>query len=67
MTINIRIRNAGIAGGIIWLLLILSLASGYVMNLYSIFHTADGPLTGKFILRIIGIFAFPLGGILGWF
>jgi hypothetical protein len=24
-------------------------------------------ITGEFILRIIGIFAFPLGGIMGYF
>ena len=43
-----------IAGVIGWLINIAKLVGG------------DMVITGEFILRIIGIFAFPLGGIMGY-
>jgi hypothetical protein len=39
---------------------------GWIMNIMTIWNTYDLPLTGKFVLRIIGIFVFPIGGILGY-
>lgn len=46
--------------------IILGLAAGWVMNIITIFNTADAPLTGVFILRCIGVVMAPLGGVLGW-
>jgi hypothetical protein len=43
-----------IAGVIGWFINIAKLVGG------------DMVITGEFILRIIGIFAFPLGGIMGY-
>ena len=38
---------------------------GWIANLVKIFLT-DDILTGEFVLRIIGVFAVPLGAILGF-
>jgi hypothetical protein len=40
---------------------------GWIMNLVTIFNTAHVELTGMFILRIVGIFVAPIGGVLGYF
>ncbi len=42
------------------------LAVGWVFNLMNIWHSIDAPMTAKFILRCIGVFVFPVGGILGY-
>jgi len=39
---------------------------GWVMNIIDIIHSSGGPFTVLLVLRIVGIFAFPLGAILGW-
>lgn len=39
---------------------------GWIMNIMTIWNTYDLPLTGKFVLRIIGVFVFPIGGVLGY-
>ena len=44
----------------------VALAVGWVMNIMTIWHTMDAPLTAKLILRCIGVFVFPIGGILGY-
>ena len=51
---------------IVWLAAIIVLITGWVMNVISIFHTAEAPMTGVFILRCIGVVVPPIGGILGW-
>ncbi len=45
---------------------IATLAIGWIFNVVSIWHSIDNPITAKFILRCIGIFVFPIGGILGY-
>ncbi len=54
------------AGGVL-LTIITALLIGWVMNIIEIVDTVDAELTGMFILRCIGVFFAPLGGILGWF
>ena len=54
------------AGGVL-LTIITALLIGWVMNIIEIANTVDAELTGMFILRCIGVFVAPLGGILGWF
>ncbi len=39
---------------------------GYIFNIVELVAIASDPITGMFILRIVGIFFFPLGCILGW-
>ena len=52
---------------ILSLCVVLASIIGYIMNIAGIVHTINNPLTGMFIFRCIGIFAFPLGCILGYF
>ncbi len=39
---------------------------GWIMNLITIWHTMDSPVTAKFIARVAGIFVFPVGAVLGF-
>lgn len=48
----------------IWLGLIILGGIGWVLNIVEIAH-AD-IVNGFVILRVVGIFMFPLGAILGW-
>ncbi len=52
--------------GLGWLLLVSVAAIGWVMNIIAIVHAATGPLTTMLVLRIVGLFAFPLGAVLGY-
>lgn len=53
--------------GVLYISIMLFVIYGYIMNVYSIWNTIDLAITGKFILRVIGVFMFPLGAILGYF
>jgi len=55
------------AAGLIFIALWLAVIVGWIMNIVSIVHAVNLPITGMFILRCIGIFVFPVGGILGYF
>lgn len=52
--------------GILMASIIIGGFIGYTLNILAIFHTVDMTLTGKLLLRLIGIIAFPIGAILGW-
>jgi len=39
---------------------------GWVWNVIKIFNLIEDPITGLFILRCVGVFAAPLGAILGY-
>lgn len=43
------------------------LVIGWCINIWKLFSMVYDPVTGEMILRIIGIFAVPFGGIMGWF
>lgn len=43
-----------------------ALIGGWVMNIINIANMIDSPLTGKFVLMVVGIFVAPLGVVLGW-
>lgn len=48
---------------------ICALLFGWVLNLIEIVHAfnANTELSVKLVLRIVGVFAVPLGGVLGYF
>ena len=54
-----------LAGGII--LLWAAGVIGWVMNIVAIANGTFDPLTPMMVLRLVGIFMLPLGGVLGWF
>ena len=42
------------------------LFAGWVMNIIALVHMIGGPVSSMFIARIVGVFAAPLGGVLGY-
>lgn len=46
----------------LWLLA----AGGWIANIVKIFAIMNDPITGMFILRIVGIFVAPVGAVLGY-
>lgn len=48
---------------ILWILGII----GWVMNIVDIISMMSGELTAMLIIRLVGVFVFPLGAILGYF
>lgn len=63
--------SLGVIGVLAWFGLLIAGAVGYVINIISLaqMFLVPGPLkfTGLLVGRIIGLFFFPLGGILGYF
>jgi hypothetical protein len=50
----------------IWTFVVFILI-GWVMNIISLFHMSFDPLTGLAVLKVVGVFMVPVGGITGWF
>ena len=40
---------------------------GWISNLITLIHTTDMQITTMFVLRIVGLFLFPLGAVLGYY
>lgn len=60
-------KNAFSLFGVLGILLVvLAIFAGWGMNLMAVVDTVNGPITGTFILRVVGLFVFPLGAIFGW-
>lgn len=53
--------------GLIALSTIAACVWGYIANLIALVHSAGGDFTVLLAMRIIGLFAAPLGVLLGWF
>lgn len=47
--------------------LLLLATGGWIANVVKLFGMFDGPVTALFIGRIVGVFAAPLGAVLGYF
>ena len=58
--------TVAIGFGIAYIVLVATLIAGWIMNIMTIWNTYDLPLTGKLVLRVIGVFVFPIGGVLGY-
>ena len=55
--------------GVGWIMVAILLAVGWVMNIVALVGMASAPVTEitlMFILRVVGIFAWPLGGVFGY-
>jgi hypothetical protein len=44
----------------------IALFVGWVLNIVHVVHAIGGPFTTKLGVELVGIFAFPLGAILGY-
>jgi len=51
---------------VLWVGLIVGIFSGWVMNIMNILSYDTIEMSGTFIIQIIGIIVFPIGGIAGW-
>lgn len=60
-------QNTGFTAVIVYLLVLLGLVIGWIMNIVEIVHALADPITGMFIARLVGTVVFPLGGVLGYF
>ena len=65
-------HNAGAAGAvfiIVYFGVILLMLGGWVANLVKLVGSvlANEPIGTMVVARAVGLFAFPLGSILGWF
>lgn len=52
---------------VVWALSVIAIVIGWVMNIITLMGIINDPITGMFILRVVGIFIPPLGGVLGYF
>lgn len=51
-----------IAWGIFW----IALAIGWIANIFQLVAMMDSEVGAEFIIRVVGLFALPVGGIMGW-
>lgn len=56
-----------VAALLIYLVLVLGIGAGWVLNVVKIVQNDFAPITGMLIARIIGVFIAPLGAVLGYF
>lgn len=59
-------NNMSFGTAVVVLALFVLGAIGWVMNIVDIARSDVPPITAMFILRIVGIFIMPLGGVLGY-
>lgn len=58
--------NIGGFAAICIILLWLAAAFGWIANIVKIFGSAAEPITALFIIRCVGVFAAPVGAVLGY-
>ena len=51
---------------LIYLMLLIAGAIGWIENIVKIFHADFSHITGILVLRVVGIFVAPLGSVLGF-
>lgn len=64
---NRKTDNFIMGAGLFWIVLWITVFIGWVINMFKVIQHASDPVTLIEILRVIGIFAFPFGSVLGWF
>lgn len=57
-------ENTSIAAILIYLGIVIAGIIGWCMNIYKLFHVVG--MNTEFFIRIVGVFAFPVGGIAGY-
>ena len=51
---------------ILYIMLVLVILVGWVNNLLIVVASIQDPITTELIIRIVGVFAAPLGGVMGY-
>ncbi len=59
-------ENPGIVYYVTYLLILAFALYGWASNILILWNSFDAPLTAKTIVRVAGIFVFPLGVVLGY-
>ena len=59
-------KNMSIFGVVFLLFCMGMFLLGWVINIVKLFAMFDGPVTTMFVGRIVGVFAAPLGAVLGF-
>ena len=54
-------------GGLIVIGVWLFFVIGWIINIVKIIGQFDLAITGLMVVRMIGVFVAPLGGVIGWF
>ena len=60
-------RGLAVVLVLVYLLLIIAGAVGWVLNIIAIAHADFAHIGGMLVLRVVGIFVPPLGAVLGFF
>ncbi|MBK5204343.1 MAG: hypothetical protein JJD98_02730 [Polaromonas sp.] len=60
-------EKLGLAGAGLMVLFVLAAGYGWVLNIVKLIGLLDGGVTAWMIARAVGVFAAPLGAILGYF
>ena len=64
------LNNIGVAAFVAYFFLLIAIVIGWVMNVIDLISAtgSDAAMgTIELVLRIVGIFFFPIGAIMGWF
>ena len=59
--------DIGWLSALVGILLFLAAAGGWIANLVKIIGMINGDVTAMLIVRIVGVFAAPVGAVLGYF
>lgn len=59
-------QDMSLTAALIWITIFITMVVGWCMNIYQITQMYDGGLTAKFAFKIVGVFVFPLGALLGF-
>lgn len=49
------------------ILLTIAVIGGWIANLIALTHMSFSHLTGELVIRVVGIFLFPVGAVYGYF
>jgi hypothetical protein len=61
-----KIYNTVLVFKALLVLFVVAMFGGWIANIVAVINTIHGPIDAMFIARCVGIFAAPLGGILGY-
>lgn len=62
-----KIENVSTAAYVAFLSLLILAFGGWIANIVKLAGMLDGEITAMFVARVIGVFAGPLGAVLGFF
>jgi len=59
-------QDMSLTAALLWIAIVVTMITGWAMNIYQITQMYDGGLTAKFAFKIVGVLVFPLGSLLGY-